>query len=68
MQTMPLKYLVGPVLHNHLSGRVDRTTGPISNFLADWGKLLLTATVLVGQLSQLIESQEERHAITGKWN
>jgi hypothetical protein len=66
MRTTPLKSLIGPVLHNHPLGRSDRTTGPISNFLGDWGKPLLTIMVLMNKRLQLIGPKEERLAMAGK--
>jgi hypothetical protein len=65
---MPLKSLIGPILHNCPFGRIDRTTSPISNFLADSGKLLLTVAPLMSTLLQLIGSKEERLAMAGKWS
>jgi hypothetical protein len=68
MRAMPLKSLIGLVLHTRPFGRVDKTTGSISNFFADSGKLLLTITGLMNKLLQLVGSKEERLAMAGKWS
>jgi hypothetical protein len=66
--TTTLKSMIYSIIWNRPFDRIGRTTGQISNILAYLREPLLTATVLVSKIFELIISKKERFAITAKTN
>jgi hypothetical protein len=66
MGGMPLKSMIRPIIYSRPFDGIDRTTGQISNLLAYLREPLLTDTVLVSKIFELIRSKKERFAMTAK--
>jgi hypothetical protein len=68
MSAMPLKSMIDPIICNRPFDRIDWPTGQIINLFAYLRVSLLTGTLLVRKIFELIISRKDRFAVAAKTN